>query len=69
MWVPSTEVVARELGGDPGRDRRLLYRLCGRCANRCQAGDREFVATVEAAVLRLWRTGAVHRVVDGVAAV
>ena len=52
VWVPSTEVVARELGGDPGRDRRLLYRLCGRCGDRCQAGDREFVALSKPRILR-----------------
>jgi hypothetical protein len=67
LWSPTAEVIVHDLGGDPSRLREIAYRLCGTCANRCQAGDRQFVALVEERVLEVWRSGNVHRVVDGIA--
>jgi hypothetical protein len=64
MWSPSPEIVVRELGGDPTAWRRLIYRLCGQCSARCER-EKEFVLTVEAAVLKLWRGGYVHRFRSG----
>jgi hypothetical protein len=69
LWAPTAEVIANNLGGDPSRSRQIAYRLCHGCADRCQAGDRQFVAMVEDRVLEVWRSGNVHRVVDGVATV
>jgi ferredoxin len=67
VWSPTAEVIANELGGDPTRSRQLVYRLCIACANRCQSGDQQFIAKLEANILEVWRSGNVHRVVDGVA--
>jgi hypothetical protein len=65
VWTPTASVIAQELGGDPARSRQLIYRLCGPCGRR-GAHDKAFVATVEHAVLRLWRSGCMHRIRDGV---
>ena len=65
VWSPSPECIAKELGGDPTRFRRLVYRLCETCGRR-GVHDKRFVAIVEGKILRLWRAGRVHRIRDGV---
>ena len=65
VWMPSAECIARELSGDPARQRSFLYRLCEVCASRSQR-DRQFMIAVEREVLRLWRAGYAHRIQDGV---
>ena len=68
MWSPTPECVARELGGDSGSTRTLIYRLCGACVDRA-GRDRSFVATIEHAVLEVYRVGQVHRFKDGVSCI
>ncbi len=64
VWTPTGNIIAQELDGNPARSRALFYRLCVGCSDRLEH-DRQFVAIVEAAVLRLWRAGNVHRIIDG----
>jgi hypothetical protein len=66
-WMPTADVIARELDGDSSRARALFYRLCRGCAGRVES-DRQFITTVEASILQLWRAGNVHRVTDGAGA-
>ena len=61
VWSPTADVVANELGGDRTKFRQLYYRLCRRCARRCQ-DDKRFVGALEDKVLELWRAGNVIRV-------
>ncbi len=65
VWAPSPECIARDLGGDPSRFRRIVYRLCQRCADRGDQ-DRQFIRTVEKAIIELQLAGNVTRFKDGV---
>lgn len=64
QWQPSPEIIARELNGDPSRDRLLIYGLCSQCAER-GTKEPEFVTTVEATILELWRGGNAIKFKDG----
>jgi hypothetical protein len=65
VWSPSARCIKDDLGGDPERIRRIFYKLCQRCADRGDR-DRGFTATLENAVLEVWRAGNVQRFKDGV---
>jgi hypothetical protein len=64
VWTLSTAAIVEELGGDPSRSRRLLYRICSGCARQVSAKAIP-VAAVEERVLEIWRAGRVHRFRDG----
>jgi hypothetical protein len=65
QWLLTAECIARELGGNPANSRTIFYRLCDRCARRCQR-EKTFVTRVENAVLKVWRAGNVYRMTDTV---
>jgi hypothetical protein len=61
-WSPTAECIARDFDGDSTKSRVIFYRLCNRCARRCEGSNKQFIRTVEGEVLKLWRSGCVHRV-------
>jgi hypothetical protein len=63
VWVPSPECIARDLNGDPTGFRRIVYRLCSRCAEHASR-DKRFVGDIERTIVRAWKSGCVHRVRD-----